>query len=73
MKRSELNELLHKHTLHECDLEDAIDFVNELLSIRRKEIERDYPYAVNTINRMEQAEHEVFDLLCYIDEMEDDT
>ena len=72
MKRSELKELLRKHTLLECDLEDAIEFVNELLYMRRKEIERNEPYAVNTMNLMETAEHEVWDLLSYVEEMEDD-
>lgn len=73
MKRSELKKLLSKHGLIYYDLEDAIEFVNELLYMRRKEIERDEPYAVNTMNCMESAEHEVWDLLNYVEEMEDDT
>ena len=69
MKRSELKELLRKHTLLECDLEDAIEFVNELLYIRRKEIEKNEPYAVITIKKLEDSEHEVWDLLEYIEEI----
>ena len=49
----------------------TLDFVSELLFVKRKELERDEPYAVRSINSLENAEHEVYDLMDYISELEE--
>lgn len=69
MKKSELKALRQKHVLTDLDMEDAIEFVNDLLYFKRKELERDEPYAINTIQKLEDAEHEVWDLLEYVEEI----
>lgn len=72
MNKTRLTELMEKYLILECELESAIEFVNELLYARKKELEKNEPTATNTIARLETAEHEVWDLLEYIDEIEEE-
>ena len=71
MDRMQLNNLLDKHSILRSELDDILDFVSELLFLRRKALERDEPYAVRSINALENAEHEVYDLIDYISELEE--
>lgn len=71
MTKSQLNNLMNKHCIVPSELEDVLDFVSELLFLRRKELEESEPYAVRTINALENAEHEVYDLIDYVSELEE--
>lgn len=71
MTKTQLNNLMDKHCIVPSELDDVFDFVSELLFLRRKELERDEPYAVRSINSLENAEHEVYDLIDYISELEE--
>lgn len=71
MTIKELNELKKKYFIYD-DVEEILDFVSELLHRRAKEIERIEPYATNTIKRLEDAAYEVWDLIDYISEMEEE-
>ena len=72
MKRTDLQKLMDKHNIMPSELDDVIYFVSDLLYMRRKELENNEPYAVRTINALENAEHEVYDLIDYIDELEEE-
>ena len=72
MTKNDLKKLMDKHYIVECELEDVIEFVNDLLYTRRCEIKNESPYATITIKRIQSAEEETWDLLCYIDEIMED-
>lgn len=69
MTIKELNEIKKKHCILDCETEDAINFVYELLINKAKEIEKTEPYAIVTIDHVYKAAHEVDDLLYYIEEV----
>ena len=71
MTINELNELRKKYCIYD-DMDDVLDFVSELLHKRAREIETNEPYAVRTINDLDNAAHEVWDLLDYISELEEE-
>lgn len=72
MTKMQLNKLMDKHCILASELDDVLDFVSELLFCRRKELEKSEPYAVRSINALENAEHEVYDLIDYINELEEE-
>lgn len=72
MTKMQLNKLMDKHCIVPSELDDVLDFVSELLFLRRKELEKNEPYAVRSINALENAEHEVYDLIDYISELEEE-
>lgn len=71
MTKMQLNKLMDKHCILPSELDDVLDFVSELLFLRRKELEKNDPYAVRSINALENAEYEVYDLIDYISELEE--
>ena len=71
MTKTELKKLMKEHCIVPSELDDVIDFVAELLYMRRKELEDDESYATRTINSLFSAENEVYDLINYISELED--
>jgi len=73
MTKQKLNGLMKHRCIVPSELEDVIIFVSDLLYERRKELEVNEPYATKTIDILSKAEYEVFDLINYIDELEDDT
>ena len=70
MTTKEFNELKKKYNIYD-DVEAIFDFVSDMLYLRRKELEESEPYAVRSINALENAEHEVYDLIDYISELEE--
>lgn len=72
MTKTKLKELMDQHWILTFEeLEEVIDFVSELLYLRRKELTDDEPYATRTIDDLFKAEHLVYDLIEWIDELED--
>ena len=71
MTQKELKKLMKEHCIVPSELDDIIDFVSALLYMRRKELEDNEPYATRTIDMLFNAEHEVWDLLDYISELEE--
>lgn len=71
MNKVELEQLRKKYCILECELDDVFNFVSDLLYFRRKELEEKEPYAVKTMSVLESAEHEVYDLIDYISELEE--
>lgn len=71
MTKTELNNLMKQYCILPSELDDVFAFVADLLYLRRREIEKNEPYAVRTLNTIEEAVHEVDDLINYIGELED--
>lgn len=72
MTKDKLRELMKQHCIISSELDDVIDFVSELLYLRRKELTDDEPYATRTIDDLFKAEHLVYDLIEWIDELEEE-
>lgn len=71
MTKSELKSIMDKYCILPSELDDVFDFVSDLLYFRRKELEEKEPYAVRSMNALENAEHEVYDLIDYVSELEE--
>ena len=69
MTIKEFNELKKKYWIYD-DVTMIFEFVSDVLYLRRKELEESEPYAVRSINALENAKHEVYDLIDYISELE---
>ena len=72
MTKTKLKKLMNEHCIVPSELDDVIDFVAELLYMRRRELEDNESYATRTIDDLFKAEHEVYDLIDYISELEED-
>ena len=72
MTKTELRKLMKQHCIVPSELDDVFDFVSELLYLRKKELEKSEPYAVRSINALETAECEVYDLIDYVSELEEE-
>lgn len=70
MTRNEFNELKKKYGIDD-DVDDVLDFVSELLNIRAREIEKNEPYAWTTVEFLDKAAYEVWDLIDYVSELEE--
>ena len=58
-----LKEIMSKHLI--CSVDEAleaIEFVHDLLVAQADETEEKYPYATKTINDLNKAAYEVFEL-----------
>lgn len=71
MTIKEINELKNKYGIYD-ETEEILDFVSELLYRRAREIEKEEPYATNTIDFLDKAAHEVRELIEYISELKED-
>ena len=70
MTIKELHELKAKYGIYD-DIDDVLDFVAELLHRRAREIEKDEPYATHTVEFLDKAAYEVWDLIDYVSELEE--
>lgn len=71
MTVKEFNELKKKYCIYD-DIDDVLNFVSELLDMRARELEKEEPYAIRTIEFLDKAAHEVWDLIHYVSELEDE-
>ena len=60
--REKFESILIEHGIYGEDVEEILFAVNEMLEYVADKTKEDYPYAVNTINRLEIAAYEVFSL-----------
>ena len=72
MTKTELKKLMKENCIVPSELDNVINFVAELLYLRRREIEKNESYATRTLDMLFNAEHEVYDLIEYISELEED-
>lgn len=71
MTVKEFNELKKKYSIYD-DVGEILDFVSELLNRRAREIENTEPYAYMLIELLDKAAYEVWDLIDYISELEEE-
>ena len=70
MTLKEFNELKKQYGIYD-DIDEILDFVSELLHRRAREIEKNEPYATNTIKKLDSAAYEVWNLIEYVSELEE--
>jgi hypothetical protein len=68
MTKSELKKIMSDNYIFDSEIDDAIQFVQDLLEFQAKELEKNEPYAVNTIRRLRDAAHEVWGLQEYVED-----
>lgn len=71
MTIKEINELKKRYCIYD-DVDDVFDFVSELLHRRAREIEKEEPYATREIEFLDKAAHEVWELIYYVSELEEE-
>ena len=71
MTLKEFNELRKKYGIYD-DIDDVLDFVSELLHRRAREIEKNEPYAWKEVEFLDKAAYEVWDLINYVSELEEE-
>ena len=68
MTKTELKKIMKENGILECELDDVIQFVENLLMFQAMEIERNEPYAIHSIANLREAAHEVWELLEYVED-----
>jgi hypothetical protein len=68
MTKSELKKIMSDNYIFDSEIDDAIQFVQDLLEFQAKELEKNEPYAVNAIRRLRDAAHEVWGLQEYVED-----
>lgn len=68
MTKTELKKIMSDNYIFESEVDDAIQFVQDLLEFQAKELEVNEPYATNTIRRLYDAAHEVWQLQEYVED-----
>lgn len=63
MTKEKFKEIMKRNCILDCDVEDAIYFVRDLLESQADELKVNEPYATKSIDRLEEAAREVGDLL----------
>jgi hypothetical protein len=66
MTKEQLKEIMNKHCIVGCEVEDVIYFVQDLLEFQADELKATEPYATRSIERLEAAAYEVWDLIAYL-------
>jgi hypothetical protein len=68
MTKAQLKKIMSDNYIFESEVDDAIQFVQDLLEFKAKELEENEPYATNTIRRLMDAAHEVWELQEYVED-----
>jgi hypothetical protein len=68
MTKVQLRKIMSDNYIFNSDWMDAIQFVQDLLEFKAEELEKNEPYATNTIRRLKDAAHEVFELQEYVED-----
>ena len=68
MTKAELGKIMEDNYIFPSEVEDAIQFVQDLLEFYAEELRKNEPYAINTIRRLEDAAREVWNLQEYVED-----
>lgn len=68
MTKTDFYNIMEDSRIFPSEVDDAIQFVQDLLEFQAKELERNEPYAVNAIRRLRDAAREVWALQDYIED-----
>lgn len=71
MTKAELKKIMSDNCILASEVDDAIYFVEDLLEFHARELEKNEPYAVNTIRRLRDAAHELLYLHEYVEDAEE--
>ena len=69
MTRKQFKEIMNNNYILDCDVEDSIYFIRDLLEAQADEIKTNEPYATRSIRELEEAARRVYDLLEYIEDI----
>lgn len=69
MTKTDLYNIMEENYIFPSEVDDAIQFVQDLLEFKAKELEENEPYATNTIRRLRDAAHEVWELQEYVEDV----
>lgn len=69
MTKAELEKIMKDNYIFPSEVDDAIQFVQDLLEFRAKKLEENEPYAVKTIASLKKAAYEVWDLQSYVSDV----
>lgn len=73
MRRKEIEKIMEEHWVFECDIENTFYFVEDVLNAFADEIEKNEPYATNSIRELRNAAMCVSNCSCDVQEvMEND-
>ena len=64
--REKFEEILKEHGIYGEDPEEILYAVQDMLEFVARETRKKEPYAINSIDRLEKAAYEVFDLSSYM-------
>jgi len=67
MKKAELYKIMGENYIFPSEVDDAIQFVQDLLEFQANELEKNEPYATTSIRRLREAAHEVWELQEYVE------
>ena len=70
MRIEHLNNIMKRNAITAFEIDDAIAFVSELLEYQANELKEKEPYATRTIQELEAAANNVWNLQDYISELE---
>lgn len=68
MTKAELKKIMEENYIFPSEVDDVIQFVQDLLEFKAKELEENEPYATNTIRRLRDAADEVWELQEYVED-----
>ena len=68
MTKAELEKIMEENYIFPSEVDDAIQFVQDLLEFRAKELEQNEPYATRIIKDLRTAAHEVWELQEYVED-----
>jgi hypothetical protein len=68
MTKTELYKIMEDNCIFPSEVDDAIQFVRDLLEFHANELEKNEPYAINTIERLRKAAYDVGYLQDYVDD-----
>ena len=64
--REKFENILKEHGIYGEDVEDVLCAVHDMFLLMTDELKEKEPYAVHSINRLENAAYEAIDLTCYL-------
>lgn len=66
MTKEQLKEIMRQHCIVDCEVEDVIYFVQDLLVFQQNELKEKEPYATTSIRRLDEAAWQVWNLIEYL-------
>lgn len=72
MTKIELRKIMIDNNIFMPEVDDAIQFVQDLLEFQAKELEETEPYAINTISCLRESARRVGDLQEYVEEAQEE-